>query len=206
VQRRGQPQLTRHWSDNVKQRMVGLMVVCNLVALVGLGLWRWNPTTAAEEKADNAFSSKTIDLGVCVSDVDKAAKFYTEAVGFKEVKPFAVPGDFCADAGLTNGKPLNIRVFVLGDGDTATKIKLMSVPGVSTKKNDNEFVHSEQGFRYLTIFVNDMNAALERLKKAGVAPLGKAPVALPKGLPEGVFLTVVRDPDGNLVELVGPKK
>ena len=38
-----------------------------------------------------------------------------------------------------------------------------------------------------------------RAKKAGVKPL-------PKGLPQGVYLTIVRDPDGNLIELLGPKK
>ncbi len=53
--------------------------------------------------------------------------------------------------------------------------------------------------------INDTNVAMERLKKAGVKPLAKGPVALPKPLPQGVYLTVVRDPDGNIVELVGPK-
>ena len=46
---------------------------------------------------------------------------------------------------------------------------------------------------------------MARLEKAGVKPLAKGPVALRSPLPEGVFLSVVRDPDGNLVELVGPK-
>ena len=51
-----------------------------------------------------------------------------------------------------------------------------------------------------------LGAALKRLDKAGVKPVAKGPVPLPAGLPQGVFLTVVQDPDGNLVELVGPKK
>jgi hypothetical protein len=46
---------------------------------------------------------------------------------------------------------------------------------------------------------------LKRLEKAGVKPLAKGPVALPEPLPQGIYLTVVRDPDGNIVELVGPK-
>ena len=43
-------------------------------------------------------------------------------------------------------------------------------------------------------------------KKAGVKAITKSPLPLPKGLPEGIFLTIVRDPDGNMVELVGPKE
>ena len=51
----------------------------------------------------------------------------------------------------------------------------------------------------LTVHVTDTAAAVKRLKKAGARPLGKGPTALPKSLAEGVFLTVVPDPDGNLV-------
>ena len=51
-----------------------------------------------------------------------------------------------------------------------------------------------------------MAAATKRLEANGVKPLAKGPVPLPEGFPEGVFLTVVKDPDGNFVELVGPSK
>lgn len=155
---------------------------------------------------EGEFARKTIDLGCVVSDVDKAVAFYTKAIGFTEVQGFSVPGGFCKEAGLTDGKPLEIRVLVLGEDDTATKLKLMSVPGAKNKPSDNQTVHEQLGFSYITIFVTDTEAAVARLKKAGVKPIAKGPVPLPEGLPQGVFLTVVRDPDGNLVELVGPKK
>jgi catechol 2,3-dioxygenase-like lactoylglutathione lyase family enzyme len=163
-------------------------------------------TTSRAAAEENEFARKTIDLGVVVSDVEKAAKFYTEAIGFTEVEGFSVPADFCKDAGLTDGKKLDIRVFVLGEGKDATRIKLMQLPGVDSKQSDNSHIHSQLGFSYLTIIVTDTAAALARLKKAGAAPIAKGPVPLPEGFPEGVFLTVVRDPDGNLIELVGPKK
>jgi catechol 2,3-dioxygenase-like lactoylglutathione lyase family enzyme len=80
----------------------------------------------------------------------------------------------------------------------------MEVPGVRSKKSDNTFIHSQLGYSYITIRIKDTEAAVQRLKKAGVKPEGKGPAALPKSLGEGVFLTVVKDPDGNIVELVGP--
>ena len=40
---------------------------------------------------DSNFARSTIDLGVVVSDVDKAVEFYTEAIGFQEVKGFVAP-------------------------------------------------------------------------------------------------------------------
>lgn len=156
--------------------------------------------------AEGEFARTTIDLGVVVSDVDKAVEFYTKAIGFKEVAGFKVTAKLADDAGLTNRQSLDIRVLVLGEEGSATKLKLMAVPRVDSKKSDNSFIHSQLGFSYLTIFVSDTNAAMARLKKAGVKPIAKGPVALPENLAPGVFLTVVRDPDGNVVELVGPKK
>jgi lactoylglutathione lyase len=160
---------------------------------------------AASADAQGEFASTTVDLGVVVSQLDKSVKFYVDAIGFKEGPGFSVPADFCADAGLTDKQALNIRVLSLGDSPAATKLKLMEVPAVSSKKSDNAFVHSQLGYRYITIHVTDTAAAVARLKKAGVKPIAKGPVPLPAGLPAGMALTVVRDPDGNLVELVGPK-
>lgn len=152
------------------------------------------------------FARTTIDLGCVVSDVDAAVKFYTQAVGMKEIEGFDVPAGFATRAGLTDQRPLSIRVLVLGEDDTATKLKLMEVPGANSKPSDNATIHSQLGFSYLTIFVTDMDAAVERLKRAQVKILAEGPVELPAELAAGVYLTVVRDPDGNLVELVGPKK
>ena len=177
-----------------------------VVAVLGFATWAALSPAQADDQAASNFARTTIDLGVFVSDVDKSAKFYTDAIGFKEIDGFMVPGDFCKEAGLTDNKDLSIRVFVLGEDESATKLKLMTVPGVETKKGANEYVHSQHGFRYLTLMINDTTAALKRLEKLGVKPIAKGPVGLPKGLPQGVYLTVVRDPDGNLVELVGPKK
>lgn len=154
------------------------------------------------------FSRATIDLGVAVSDIEKSVKFYTQAVGFTENPGFGVPGPFSLDAGLTDGAPLDIKVLTLGSEETATKLKLMQVKGTKkpAAKGANDFIHSQYGFRYLTIFVSDMTASLARLEKAGVKPIAKTPTAIPADIADGMYLTIVRDPDGNLVELVGPKK
>jgi catechol 2,3-dioxygenase-like lactoylglutathione lyase family enzyme len=162
------------------------------------------PAGAAD--APGEFARKTIDLGVVVNNLADSVEFYTDAVGFREAPGFSVGADFCADAGLTDARQLDIRVLVLGDGEDATKLKLMQVPGVKTRKSDNDFIHSQTGYRYLTIYVADADKTLERLTKAGVKPIAKGPVPLPPGFPKGMVLSVVRDPDGNLIELIGPSK
>jgi len=162
------------------------------------------PARAAEP---GNFTRTTIDVGTVVTDLEASVRFYTEGVGFREERGFDVPATVASDAGLTDGKPLSVRVLVLGEGDSATKLKLMQVRNTSPRTGDSEFIHSHTGFRYLTIFVSDTDAALARLAKLGVQPLAKGPVDLPTSLaPAGVHLTCVRDPDGNIVELIGPRK
>ena len=174
--------------------LLGLLLTC--------GSWSMRGEVQDEP---NSFARTTIDFGVVVSDLERSIKFYCEAIGFREVPGFDVPAGFAKDAGLTDGKPLSIKVLVLGEGEGASKMKLMQVSGVRSTRGNNRYIHSQFGFSYITLFVKDTEAALKRLKKAGVDPVAKGPVALPEDLAKGVYLTLVRDPDGNFVELVGPK-
>lgn len=175
----------------------------NAVVLLASMIAALNTLSAADD-APSEFSSQTIDFGVVVSDVEASVKFYTEAIGATELKGFSVGGEFGKKTGLTDGRGLNIRVLALGNDKNSTKIKLMQVSGAPPKRGDTTNLISQYGFRYLTLYVTDTTAALARLQKAGVKPVSSN--ELPKELADGIFLTVVRDPDGNIVELVGPKK
>ena len=76
----------------MKWKLLALAATAGLVAAV-VTLPRLNSADAPKK---GAFATTTIDLGMVVSDVDKAVKFYTEAVGFKEVKGFEVPAEMAA--------------------------------------------------------------------------------------------------------------
>lgn len=177
------------------KRLRNLLLAISVTAAAQMGL-------VAQE---SNFANPTIDLGVVVSDLDRSLKFYTEAIGFENVSSFSVPAETATDAGLTNNKGLTIQVLKLGDGQGATSLKLMELPDVKSRKSNNKFIHSQLGFSYLTIHVKSTDKAMERLKKAGIKPVAKGPVELPESLAKGVYLTVLKDPDGNVVELVGPK-
>ena len=152
------------------------------------------------------FSSLTMDLGMVVGDLEKSARFYADALGFREVPGFDVPASMGADSGLTDAGAFRVRVFILSEGPGATRLKLMQFKSAPGARPDNAFIHSTLGLRYLTIFISDTGAAMNRLARAGVKPLAKGPCPLPEGFPKGIFLTCVKDPDGNMVELVGPRK
>ncbi|MHC4559994.1 MAG: VOC family protein [Planctomycetota bacterium] len=178
-----------------KHKLIALIVLC-LVATIFLA------GAAGTGGAKGEFSRTTIDLGIVVSDVEEAAQFYKNALGFTEASGFDVSKEMGGDSGLSNYQAFRVKVLVLGDEASSTKIKIMEFPKAPGKKVDNQFIHSSLGYSYLTIFVSDTTAAVERAKKAGVVPV-KEPYQLGGG---NYYLTLVRDPDGNIIELVGPKK
>lgn len=154
----------------------------------------------------NGYATARVDFGIVVSDIDKATEFYKNALGLVEVEGFDVPADMGGDSGLSDNKSFHVRVFKVVDDENATQVKIMQFKDTSGKLVDNAFIHSSYGIRYLTFYVQDITVAVERVRRAGGTVIAKGPVELPKELAPGVFLAVVRDPDGNMVELVGPKK
>lgn len=160
--------------------------------------------TAAKSKEEQKaeFSRTTIDLGVVVSDVEKAVKFYTQTLGLTKVSDFDVSGPMAGEIGLTDHQPFTVQVLALGEDPSATKLKIMQIPGDGSKPVDNQYINSSLGFSYLTIFVSDLTKTMERLRRHGVEPI-KAPYRLGTA---NNWLICVRDPDGNFVELIGPQQ
>ena len=150
---------------------------------------------------DSEFSKPTIDIGCVVSDIDASVKFYTEVIGFEESAGFKFGAEYADKVGLTDKKALDVKVLTLGSGEGATQLKLMQIEGDSATAA-NEHIHSTLGFSYITVHVASTEKALKRLEAAGVETVAGSP--LPIAGAEHVTLTIIRDPDGNLVELVGP--
>ena len=82
----------------------------------------------------------------------------------------------------------------------------MQIQGAKPAVSKQEVIESQTGFRYLTLMVTDTSASVERAAKAGAKPIAKGTLAIPQDIAPGMFLTIFKDPDGNFVELVGPKK
>jgi len=160
-------------------------------------------TGLAQDKAP-VFSNPSIDLGIVVKDIEKSAKFYTEAMGMTEVKGFTAPAEKATEFGLTDNQEVKVRRFVLDPNAKGpkTSFKLMSFPNAPGKDQDQKFIHSTIGVSYLTLFVSDLDKSIEKLKAAKVKFLGKTPASL--GGKNHIL--VFRDPDGNFIEFIGPMK
>lgn len=177
------------------------VAACATLVLVGAAIGR-----AQQDSTESPFASTTVDVGLCVSDVEKSVKFYTEVLGFRELAAFDAPAQFLTDVGLTKELGAHIQVVALGDGPTATKIKLMQFKTAPGARQDQSYLHSTYGIRYFTISVKDVNASVKHATEHGGKLVAKSPQPLPEGFPAGLGLANFRDPDGNIVELVGPYK
>jgi len=168
----------------------------------------WGTLTAWADKSssgDSNVASATVDVGIIVGDIEKSLEFYTQGLGFREVGTIDVSAQLGKDFGLTSGHAFHVHVLALGEGEGATKVKLMHFKDAPGKSVDNKYIHSTHGINYLTMFVKDLDAAVKGAAAVGARPLAKGPVAIPANIAPGLHLATVRDPDGNMIELIGPR-
>jgi len=154
--------------------------------------------------AEEEFASKTIHIGMIVSDLEKSMAFYKDTIGFIQDparKSFDVDADFGKRSGLTDSLGVHVEVLKLGVGEDSTQLKLLHF-GDKPKKQENDYIHTHTGIQYLTIRVNDLTPILKRIEDHKVKLLGETPIPIGE---ENQFV-LVQDPDGTFVELIGPRK
>jgi len=156
------------------------------------------PSCSAQPQDE--FSRSGIAIGMVVEDLQKSLDFYTKVIGMTQVREFSVDAEKARRMGLSDGHSFDIKVLKLINSEDASEWKLMSF----SKKSDiskQGYIPEKNGFRYVTIFVKSTKPVLERIRKYGIKTLGETPMMLDANRQ---FVSV-RDPDGNFVELIGPK-
>ena len=119
-----------------------------------------------------------------VSDVRRAVRFFTDALGLEEVprpSTFDTPG-----AWLQVGEQ---QIHLVGEGEPG-RAAAMSPP------YDRAEIVIGYG-NHLALVVDDLDAALARAAEHGVVPPGET---IARG--DGVKRTFVTDPDGHVIELM----
>ena len=153
----------------------------------------------AKTMAQSEFSSNLIGVGVVVTDLEKSLDFYINVIGMQKVSEFDVDGEFSKISGLADGVPFHVDVLKLEDSPEANQWKLMSF-GKEAGHPIPRFIQDDTGPQYITIMVTSLKPFLERIKKHNVKLMGDTPVPLD---PDQHFV-LVQDPDGVIIELIGP--
>ena len=156
------------------------------------------PTYAVQPPDD--FAKSGISVGVVVEDLTKSLDFYLNVIGMVKTGEFGVDAAKAKELGLSNGNSFDVKVLKLENSDNAPEWKLMSFGKKATHPKQN-YVPDDTGMQYVTIFVKSMKPLLERIHQHGVKTLGTTPAMLS----ETLQFVLVQDPDGNFIELIGPK-
>ena len=122
-----------------------------------------------------------VEIGIVVTDLDAAMKFYGETLGLPYIGEMELP---------------NAVMKRYAHGDTVIKL----LGGFEPKPTANVpggMSAGVAGFRYLTLKVDDVAAMQQRCADAGYT------VAVPMfEFRPGLYISIVADPDGNWVELI----
>jgi lactoylglutathione lyase len=128
-------------------------------------------------------------VGHCVTDLARARRFYEELLGFRLVRQMEVP-DSPADRLLQIEAPLGLEVAYLEKDGVVLELLCFDRPANPPRRPRKL---NEPGLTHLSASVEDPRAAAQRAVELGGEIVAGTDVGA------AVF---VRDPDGQLVELV----
>jgi catechol 2,3-dioxygenase-like lactoylglutathione lyase family enzyme len=147
-----------------------------------------------------AFTLTSVDhTGITVSSLDRSLDFWVNVLGFRHLYTW----DFANDAFIENlvgvkGAALSLAM-VEGYGH---RIELLQYHSPADRKTI-EARASDAGFIHIAMYVDDLDALLERIGEAGWHPIGP-PQRVEGGERDGLRLVYVRGPDGVTLEFMQP--
>ncbi|WP_070156948.1 VOC family protein [Sphingobium phenoxybenzoativorans] len=121
---------------------------------------------------------QAIDVGILVSDIDRSLAFYQTILGLEKVEEIEVWFG---------------RFHRLRFGESFVKLVDPLVPAAANRPK----IEDQRGIRYLTFPVRNIDEICATCEQAGV-PFEKHRLELRPG----VFIAMVRDPDGTIIEFV----
>lgn len=134
-------------------------------------------------------------LGICVSDLERAMRFWCDGLGFEKAEVFEVGAEFGPSLEV-EGETSVVSQF-LRKGGMAIELLAYASPGVigtpSTRRN-------QLGLTHLSFIVDDVDAAAARLVEYGGTILDYTRFGADD--PAGVQILFLAAPDGVRVELM----
>ena len=125
----------------------------------------------------------SVDIGLLVRDIDACLKFYCQDLGFPKVEQRNI------------GDRIQHRIQI-----GRTLLKLLWSPAQPPPAGPHGR-DAQAGYRYITIEVDDAEAAAKELQGRGVVF-----IAPPHPNSVGDTVAMLEDPEGNTIELFSPKR
>lgn len=133
-------------------------------------------------------------VGLSTPDLSRALAFYRDALGFTELMSFGwESGNPAADAGL-GLTDTAAQVAVLTTGTSFLEVLHFDSP--TPRRFDESPTVLREGIHRIGIAVRDLDAAWDLMMSAGATPDPDLPAD------RSAHTQLVRDPDGNIIELI----
>lgn len=131
-------------------------------------------------------------VGLCVADLERAERFYVEGLGFTRLRELSAPDGVTAKL-LRVARPVGLTAVYLGLGDFVIELLHFDRPADPPR---GERAMTEPGLTHLSFSVADVAATAKRLAEHGGEILADTDVGV---------AVLIRDPDGQIVELVAAR-
>ena len=140
--------------------------------------------------------TSAMEVGIAVIDLPGMLKFYSEALGCREVRRADIPGALSDP--LTLAAEGYLCVWMQTPGGEI--IKLMAPPAAPERLDQPDRLTTRTGIAYLTFYVDDIAAVLGGAEALG-ATLRSERSLVTDGA-GAVKVGFFEDPEGNVIELV----
>ncbi len=141
-------------------------------------------------------------INIVVSDLERSVRFYTEFLGFKEIRRARLKGEWIESVVGLKGVNADVAYIVAPAGEP--RIELLCYFTPAGGKIPENSVANTVGLRHIALRVENLRALADRLKQAGVKMIG-APVTVPQKVVKheagDKTLLYFYDPDGVILEL-----
>lgn len=131
-------------------------------------------------------------VGLAVADLEHSARFYAGVFGFAERNRLEIP-DGVASKLLRVPQPVGLTAVYLTLGETVLELLHFDRPGNDPQR---ERSFTEPGLTHISFTIDDIKATCAKVVEYGGQVLEDTNM--------GGFAVFVRDPDGQLLELLPP--
>ncbi|MBO3274024.1 VOC family protein [Pseudomonas sp. Milli4] len=136
-----------------------------------------------------------LEVGIACRDLLAQRAFYEGVLGLQFISEFLVPADKASAAALCPEHYIVVRLQT----NRGERIKLLARATPTAAEAPGEWILDRPNATYLTFILDDIDAAIADLQRAGVEFMtGPQRVEVRPG----VYLAFCRDPEGNVLELV----
>lgn len=133
-----------------------------------------------------------LDVGLVVRDFDRALAFYRDKLGLAPTRRLSMDAETARRAGIGSAA-FEIQYMQAGEANLKL-VRFQTPPPPGPAGTDGA-----SGYRYVTLWVKDLGKTHAEWRAKGVEFLS-API---RRTPE-LQMVFLKDPDGNLIELLGP--